>query len=93
MSSRCASPCASFEVFAHAERGRRTEDPVTVWAKARYAFQRRLAGVTVFDISGDYQGTLANQIRNGLNINKGVSPPVAAKLKRHLEKRKLHSTV
>ncbi|GAA5846225.1 hypothetical protein JCM3766R1_000755 [Sporobolomyces carnicolor] len=70
-----------------------TEDPVTVWAKARYAFQRRLAGVTVFDISGDYQGTLANQIRNGLNINKGVSPPVAAKLKRHLEKRKLHSTV
>ncbi|GAA5910586.1 glycoside hydrolase family 18 protein [Sporobolomyces salmoneus] len=69
-----------------------TEDPVTIWAKARYAFQRRLAGVTVFDISGDYQGQLGMQIRNGLNINKGAAPPIASRLKRHLqEKRKLHS--
>ncbi|GAA6026095.1 hypothetical protein JCM11491_003278 [Sporobolomyces phaffii] len=64
-----------------------TEDPVTVWAKARYAFQRRLAGVTVFDISGDdSDGTLATGIRNGLNLNKGVAPPTvaASRLKRHL---------
>ncbi|GAA5956258.1 hypothetical protein JCM3765_005608 [Sporobolomyces pararoseus] len=67
-----------------------TEDPYTTWAKARFAFQRRLAGFTVFDISGDYQGTLANGIRTGLGLNPGASTPIAAKLKRHLERRKAH---
>ncbi|GAA5923752.1 glycoside hydrolase family 18 protein [Sporobolomyces koalae] len=73
-----------------------TEDPITIWAISRYAFQRRLAGLTVFDISGDYQGQLASQIQNGLNINKGAGNPSMstsnaskakrATLKRHLER-------
>ncbi|GAA5882797.1 hypothetical protein JCM16303_002462 [Sporobolomyces ruberrimus] len=68
-----------------------TEDPISIWAKARYVFQRRLAGITVFDIAGDYQGQLANQIRSGLNLNVGSTRPTkrSVEIKRHLEHKML----
>lgn len=70
-----------------------TEDPLTIFNKARYAFRRRLAGLTVFDTSGDYNGQLVNQIRNGLSIVRGQSAPVASKRKRHLDHKKLQAAL
>ncbi|GAA6064026.1 hypothetical protein JCM10212_004258 [Sporobolomyces blumeae] len=68
-----------------------TEDPVTIFWKARYVFQRRLAGISVFDVSGDTSdGALVAQIRNGLRIVKGGATPVATRFKRHLDARKSH---
>jgi len=68
-----------------------TEDPLTIFTKSRYAFRRRLAGLTVFDTSGDFNGQLVNQIRNGLNIVKGHSAPIVSKRKRHLDAKKLQA--
>ncbi|GAA5831452.1 hypothetical protein JCM5353_005727 [Sporobolomyces roseus] len=68
-----------------------TEDPLTIFTKSRYAFRRRLAGLTVFDTSGDFNGQLVNQIRNGLNIVKANSAPIVSKRKRHLDAKKLQA--
>ncbi|GAA5935977.1 hypothetical protein JCM1841_006589 [Sporobolomyces salmonicolor] len=65
-----------------------TEDPISAWAKARYAFQRRLAGVNVFDVSGDTpDGALVTQLRNGLYLNGATSIPTSRLAKRHLEEK------
>ncbi|GAA5975089.1 hypothetical protein JCM11641_000028 [Rhodosporidiobolus odoratus] len=66
-----------------------TETPITAWAKARSIFQRRCAGVNMFDASGDTPtGSLATALRIGLHIDKTSTVPAQKRAKRHLEEKK-----
>ncbi|GAA5836181.1 hypothetical protein JCM11251_007389 [Rhodosporidiobolus azoricus] len=62
-----------------------TEAPGTAYAKARFAVQRRAAGINMFDASGDTaEGALAQAIRIGLGLSRGSIPTLR---KRHLEQK------
>ncbi|GAA6041633.1 hypothetical protein JCM8097_007781 [Rhodosporidiobolus ruineniae] len=71
-----------------------TETPNTAWIKAKFAFRRRLAGVDMFDISGDSpNGGLATGLRQGLNLMTGTPPATRRMAKRHLEERRRKRSV
>ncbi|GAA6010212.1 hypothetical protein JCM10207_005669 [Rhodosporidiobolus poonsookiae] len=66
-----------------------TETPTTAVVKGRYAFQRRLAGVTVFDVSGDTtDSALTNGLRTGLRLDYGAQAAAKRMAKRHLDQRR-----
>ncbi|GAA5899071.1 hypothetical protein JCM6882_004609 [Rhodosporidiobolus microsporus] len=62
-----------------------TEAPGTAYAKARFAVQRRAAGINMFDASGDTaDGALVSALRIGLGLDRGSLPVLR---KRHLEEK------